>query len=241
MKRSLCPLLAFTVGGALIGGCATVQPYTPTPTSTTRQVDRNYVIGREQSAAVGESIIRVKDYYVKQAPTNIVKADKAFTLYAPPTQTIEFPSGGSATIIGTTPRDGVNYRMVRLPQIALLNFLLREDETFEGSAINFRGERMGWSYTPKPPDIRFIPDSIDAVETSPGYANFELVYGGSAGDTIQVLYREYTPNDLARPAFSQQLVFSKAAKRFRYRDIQIDFREADNERMVYTVVSDGKR
>ena len=51
-------LLALTVGGALIGGCATVQPYTPTPTSTTRQVDRNYVIGREQSAAVGESIIK---------------------------------------------------------------------------------------------------------------------------------------------------------------------------------------
>lgn len=240
MKRSFAyPLVALTVAGAFVGGCATVQPYVPTPTSTTRQVDRNYVIGREQSAAVGESIVRVKDYQLKQMPTNIVKADKAFTLYAPPISTIAFPTGGSATIVGTTPRDGVNYRMVRLPQSPLLNFLVRDDGTFEGSAVNFRGERMGWSYTPNPPDVRLLPDSAGAVETTPGYENYELVYSGSAGDTLQVLYREYTPNDLARPAFSQQLVFSKAPKRFRYRELQIDFREADNERIVYTVISDG--
>ena len=128
---------------------------------------------------------------------------------------------------------------MRLPQSPALHFLLNPDGTFEGSAVTFRGDRMGWSYSPSPSDVHLIADSTEAVEMPPGAENFELIYGGSAGDTIQVLYREYRSNDLARPAFSQQLVYSKSAKRFRYRDFQIEVRDADNERIVYTVISDA--
>ena len=98
---------------------------------------------------------------------------------------------------------------------------------------------MGWSYAPTPPNAKLVTDSTEAVETSNGYTNFELVYGGTSGDSIQILYREYTQSDLARPAFSQQLTYSKTAKRFRFQNIQIDVKQANNESITYTVISDG--
>ena len=242
MKRAASWLsAALRIAAMLVAGCATVQPYQPTPISRTHKVERNYEIGREQAAVVGWPIVRVKEYDVIRSPTGVVEADRSFTLYTPPVQIIRFPSGGTARIVGTTPRAGIEYRLLRLPQSPSVSFLLNADGTFEGSAVDYRGDRMGWSYWPTPSDVHFIAHSTEAVETSPGFENFELIYGGAAGDAVQVLYREYAPNDLARPAFSQQLVYSHSAKRFRYRDFEIEFREADNEHIVYTVVSDGTR
>lgn len=223
----------------MLAGCASVQPYTPPPLSTKHQIDRSYLLGREQYASVGDPIIKVKDYYIKKSPSNVVRADRAFSLRAPPVAQFNVPEGATANIIGITVSDGITYRVVLLPQFQVLLFLLREDGTFEGSAINRGGSRMGWTYTPNPPDVHLVPDATEVVETSRGYTNFELIYGGATGDTIQILYREYTQNDLARPAFSQQLIYSRASKRFRFKDMQVDVSEANNERIVYTVISDG--
>jgi len=227
------------MGAVLIAGCATVEPYAPQVLSTRHVVDRSYTVGKEQSASVGDAIVKVKDYYVKNSSSTAVRADMAFTLRAPPLAQFDIPQGTAATVIGKTVDSGVAYRLVVLPQFPAVSFLLRDDGTFHGSGLNRGGAHMGWTYTTVPSNARFVPDASDVVETSRGYTNFELVYGGATGDSIQVLYREYTQNDLARPAFSQQLVYSKASKRFRFKNVQVEVKEANNERMVYTVTADG--
>ncbi len=71
------------------------------------------------------------------------------------------------------------------------------------------------------------------------YTNFELIYGGINNVTLSIAYREFTIDDLARPSFSQNLVYETTAKQIRFKNILIDVFEATNEKIVYKVVSDG--
>jgi len=64
----------------------------------------------------------------------------------------------------------------------------------------------------------------------------QLIYGGRSGDTINVSYREFK-KDLARPAFTQDLSYSlKDSNRFRFRDLLIEVKKADNENITFVVV-----
>ena len=222
--------------------CASVQPIaSAVVTAPEHKVDRNYELGKSQQVYVGQPLVRVKDYYEQQAQLQVVRADRAFRMLLPPFIHADVTQGAAARVVGTTQRNGKSYRLVVLPDpvAAALRLLINDDGSFEGSAINNFGSEMGFSYKPDPPDAKLKGDTATLVDKTKGYINFELVYGGTTGDSIQVLYREYTPDDMARPAFSQQLVYSLASKHIRFRDIQIDVMVADNERIAYTVVADG--
>ena len=225
----------------VISSCASVQPIAPVISAPEHKVERNYEIGKPQSAYVGQPLVRVRDYYQQQAQVEVVRADKAFRMLLPPFIHADVAQGAAGRIVGTTQRNGKTYRLVVLPDPAAmaLRMLLNDDGTFEGSAINNFNSEMGFSYQPEPPDAKMIGETVTAADKTKGYINFELVYGGTTGDSIQVLYREYTPDDMARAAFSQQLVYSLASKHIRFRDIQIDVSAADNEHIAYVVLADG--
>jgi hypothetical protein len=42
-----------------------------------------------------------------------------------------------------------------------LRFLIKDDGSFEGSAINFMGERMGFNYRPIPSDVRLVAQTSE--------------------------------------------------------------------------------
>jgi hypothetical protein len=229
---------------ALLAGCATIQPIqgaAAAADSIQHQVERNYTIGVPQSVFVGQPMVRVKDYYTRQVG-GIVRPDRAFTLKLPPFLKMEIPAGEAMRVVGTTDRDGTRYRLLQIqrPEASFLRFLLHPDGSFKGTALNAAGARMGFGYTPDPADVKVLPDQDLEVVAGRGMTNFELVYGGTTGDAIQVMYREYTAEDLARPAFSQQLVYSLATRSIRFRDIQIEVASADNEAIHYTVLADGQ-
>ena len=226
---------------AVLSGCASVQPVAPVISAPEHKVDRNYEIGKAQSAYVGQPLVRVRDYYQQQSQVEVVRADKAFRMLLPPFIHADVAQGAAGRIVGMTQRNGKAYRLVVLPDPAAsaLRMLLNDDGTFEGSAINNFNSEMGFSYKPDPPDAKMVGETVTAADKTKGYINFELVYGGTTGDSIQVLYREYTPDDMARAAFSQQLVYSLASKHIRFRDLQIDVSGADNEHIAYTVIADG--
>lgn len=242
MRTTLAVIAATSLIGLLFG-CATVQPINTAAAAAAveHHSDRNYAIGIQQSVYVGQAMVRVKDYYTDQV-SGIARPDRAFTLKLPPFMRVNVAAGEAMQFVGTTQRAGKTYRVVKIqqPAAAALGFLLNDDGTFEGSAVNVAGARMGFSYKPDPSGTRVLPDKDISVVVGRGVTNFELIYGGTTGDSIQVMYREYTPEDMARPAFSQQLVYSLASKAIRFRDIQIHVDGADNEKITYTVLADGQ-
>lgn len=71
-----------------------------------------------------------------------------------------------------------------------------------------------------------------------GKTNFELIYSGIDGETINILYREFTNDNIARPSFFQNLTYSKKNNKIRFRDLIIRIDSVDNEKIVFTVLSD---
>ena len=75
--------------------------------------------------------------------------------------TVEVQKNSRVPVVGTTQRDGKGYRVVVLPVAAAsaLRFLINDDGSFEGSAINNTGSRMGFSYSPTPADTRLVAEA----------------------------------------------------------------------------------
>jgi hypothetical protein len=94
-------------------------------------------------------------------PTEFLMPSADFTMWLPPFIKIDVPKNSRIPVIGTTQRGGKSYRVVWLPAPAalLLRFLINDDGSFEGSAINGAGARMGFSYTPTPADIRLVAET----------------------------------------------------------------------------------
>lgn len=137
--------------------------------SETRQVvEKNYEVGERRSSWVGESMVRVKDYWVTTQTADALGADRAFHMKLPPFFSVDIAEGAPARVIGSTERDGKTYRLVRLadPKVALLSFLLNDDGTFQGSAVNNNGTRMGFKYKPKPADVKFVGKTFTQTDAS---------------------------------------------------------------------------
>lgn len=91
------------------------------------------------------------------AADETLASPQAFRVSIPPFFHADVAANAPIKVVGTTDRKGKTYRLVRLPDpvAAQLSFLIDEDGTFEGSAINTNGMRMGFSYHPKP-DVHLV-------------------------------------------------------------------------------------
>jgi hypothetical protein len=87
--------------------------------------------------------------------------------------------------------------------------------------------------------LKFIALKEEEIDVDAGYLNYELVYGGTDGKSITITYREYTSKDLTRPSFFQNVVYETGKKQIRFRDTILQIHEVTNEKIVYTVISDG--
>lgn len=59
-----------------------------------------------------------------------------------------------------------------------------------------------------------------------------------AGSSLFFVYREYTPDNTARPALSQNLTYEADAKIIRYRDVKIEVLSATSETIDFRVLKD---
>ncbi|MCK7595304.1 hypothetical protein [Pseudomarimonas salicorniae] len=247
------PLAAIALVAFLVG-CSPVQPvkpvvYEPASATSERRLDATYEIGVPKEVFVGDQMLRVQDYHVVTRDTGShstrLTPTQDFKVRLPPFATATVDKGDIVRVEGVTERDGRSYRLVELPDptAGLLRFLIDEEGGFEGSALNNQGARMGWSYKPEPSTVRLVPaPSSVRIDTTKGFTNFELVYGGTTRDSFQILYREYSRDDLARPAFTQNLVYEKGGEPvIRFRNLKIEVQEASNDRIRFVVIEDGGR
>lgn len=64
----------------------------------------------------------------------------------------------------------------------------------------------------------------------------ELIYNGRSGDTIRVIYREYS-GDLARPAFTQELQYDLSQQmEIGFREVRLQVESATNTSIRYRVL-----
>ena len=213
---------------SILAGCASVSPATsprtPPVVSSEQVVERSYTLGKEHVAFVGGSIHASRDFslfYPILGPTVHVKTTDVIP------------------IVGTTERDGATYRLISLPRVPSVKLLITDDGRLEGSGLGLGDARMGYNYSTDPPGVMFQPDTSTSTVSSAGYLNFELVYSGVTKDSVRLLYREYTQQDLVRPAFSQDVVYERDASTIRFRNVLIRVLQATGEQIRFAVLEDG--
>lgn len=120
-------------------------------------------------------------------------------------------------------------------------FLVGEDgQIYEKALYSFLGSKV-WI----PPTLSVTPKTIlsihPLIKVIPGFNgdSFELIYTGKNNVSLNITYKEYTVDKLARPSFFQNLTYEANAKQIRFRDFVLQIHESTNEKLVYSVIEDG--
>lgn len=98
---------------------------------------------------------------------------------------------------------------------------------------------------PQPPPSRLTYERIEEVGESAvgGEGRFELLYQGAGGGILRLTYREFTGEDLARPAFTQEVSYDLTANgptEIRFKGALIQVEEASNTALRYSVLTPFK-
>ena len=230
---------------ALLGACSSMTPADPAPTVSKHILQKNFAVGQLKSAAVGETMVSLQDYYEKDRATVWSVASSA---------TLRVGLGSMALVPGdyTSSRrvddDGTSYDAVEIKvhpfDLATLKPASAEVPMmfFIDQAGHIARAGGGLGITTEVSDLdpagflarRGEKTTIDA---SHRYTNFDLLYSGVAGGAVRLTYREFGPGDQTHPAQFQDLTYDLAQKSVRFRNMSLEIESADNQAIRFRVNS----
>lgn len=136
-------------------------------------------------------------------------------------------------------KGGKDVYLIKFPNIPVSKFGI----TKEGKWANFIVGDMNQiqlniaQIIPENTQFQIVKES--QIDSTQGFTNFEIVFNGITKDAINLLYREYTPDNMARPAFYQNLTYPIDTEIIRFQNIRIKIHTISNESISYTVLEDG--
>jgi hypothetical protein len=250
-------LVGVCLVGLFCGGCFTagIRPISPTSQSSVIS-DRNYEIGELKSVFVGDALVQVKGYTETTYGISVLAANEAMTL----------TFTGDRAYVGTVTKgqellvkaerfiDGRRYYIAVSPTLGGDNgFHLQVDEgghlyprilDGDGPEYTELGPSIygtGGTIEVSPPSATFTPVARTIATLGPGDENYDIVFNGIDGQSMRFLYREYTPGDLARPSFFQELTYPLSSKSIRFKQLSIAVQDVNAESISYAVMSDGRK
>lgn len=236
-------------------GCAHIQPVsTRSVVDVSREVFKNYIIGKSSYVNVGEPIIKVKDFYLTRVETMAMKPSDDFSISKGP-GLHEGKQDNYYPIKGEFEYNKKRFKVIHLyffnagsmltavgACIGDIGILVDQNGNINARVVDLNSGLLsiGSISNINPSNLKFLPVIKESVDTTRGYTNYEILYQGCSGDSIYLTYREYSPDDLARTAFYQNLVYERTAKIIVFRNIRIKVHETTSEGIRYTVLEDGQ-
>ena len=223
------------------------SPYIPTnetiSSPASRVYDKNYILDKKQTVYIGEPIIKVKDYYVYKSyePKLSPSADFAVTDGI----TATFKQGLTYDSVGTITYNSTKYTIVP-STVAFMGATLGILVDADGAILNKTARLMdGEAYIPDSTSAEIVPQNVkmvreykERVATDKGFTNHELIFSGIDKDTLTMTYREFTPDDIARPAFFQTLTYRSDSNSIRYKQYKIAIYDVSGESITYAVTEE---
>lgn len=237
MFKPLCVIL----GVVLLAGCtAQVIPAKLQRSPSELVTETNYAIGAVREAYVGETIVKIRNYRVERVGTGYMIPDQSFDVAVPGFADLHVEKGERYPWRGSVTEDGVLYHIVDVParsgKVGIL--LTRDTGEVTGRLIQSPVPMFLYGkHLPTPAGARFTHE-IEAKKVGVDQVHYELIYSGMSGRTINLSYREFTTDGMARPAFTQELHYNADEPTLRFRNIQVGIRGATNEKLTYVVLAD---
>lgn len=240
----------------VMAGCGdirVVRDETVLPNETlSRQYIKSYKIGEKKTISIGNPIVRWQEATIKTtltpkkyiAKSNFElkgKYDKERKLFRTNIH-IKEPKDTEYYHIGATSYNGTTYHVIAKNMKDNEHYLLINErgELNKNVLIDEHLDRklISEDINSSPDDIVFIEGSNENTSQTVGLSR-EIIFGGVNNITLNATYREYTPDDMARQAFYQNLVYQTSAESIRFRDFKIKVHEVTNEQITFTVLEDG--
>ncbi|MBV9571990.1 MAG: hypothetical protein JO056_12185 [Alphaproteobacteria bacterium] len=230
---------------ALLGACAGAGTETTVLTEPVSEhvTERNFSAGETRQAFVGDTMIRVKDYYRKKSES------AAWSI--PESVKVEMPVGyvtivpGEYRVRDRQELNGIAYDVIEAKaHLIELTTMAPSPTTVEQPLLidaegGIRGPANAWATGATTADKGFRATRVDrsSVDARRHYVNFELVYGGLSGGVVHVAYRERDPQDPSRIAVAQELTYDAGTNPLRFRNLLLDVGKATNESITFRVVN----
>lgn len=208
-------------------------------TRTSKPLFKNYRLGAVTSASVGVPIIQIKNILceTKAAPSD----DLTFPVGWWPGHIIKFFKDYPEAIRHRTRLLEQDFWIVSVvdAQAAKWGVLISHDGRLNRDCIYSYDYGMLF-YPERQLDV---PDSF-SLRVSDLYPylpsdSYEIIFSGKNETSLNFTYREYSKEDLARPAFYQDLTYQPDAKQIRFKDFTIKVHDVSNEKITFTVIEDG--
>lgn len=222
-------------------GCASVTPYISNHLGTDQVVNKNYELGVRKTTYVGEPMIKVRDYYLSKFSAKTLSPNVDVTIKWL-RETDAFYAQDEYEIVGETVKNGINFYLIEIGRFRDL-LLISVNGEVDGRSLLWNPSlgtyQPNWiKYKLDPPDAKFIKKDIAKIDASQGYENYELIYTGKDEKSFHITYREYSPDNLARTAFFQNLTYPSDSKVIRFKDYKILVHDATSESITFTVVEE---
>lgn len=231
----------------ILAGCGQhMMPMLESPSSYQHVDEKSYTLKAEHKTYVGNSMIRVRDYEVSKRTTDKLVPSEDFTIGIQQFS-LSGKKGTPISIAGKVIVEGETYYLIQSEEYKLLFPISSSGEYLGGRAGRIVGgfhsgkevvvsPRGNWKFSPS--TVKFSLAQIEEVDSTKGYTNFELVYTGHTENSFNIMYREFTRDDLARPAYYQNLTYKKQDKIIRFKNIKINIIEATSEYVRFAVLED---
>lgn len=222
----------------------------------------NYKIAELKKAYTGQSIVKVKDYYaykdytaiVLEPTDNFVLTANAPAMFSDYKLNILGFKGKQYETYERLNIKGILYDIVYFTDtngITSYGILIDNEGAVKRNSIYYKNKiSTSNNFKLEPSNVRFNKSVINTENflcdafinysgNTCGWINYELIYSGINNVSMNISYREYTRNDYAKPSYYQNLTFQPKAKQIRFKDFIIDIVEANNDKIVYKILSDG--
>lgn len=224
---------------ALLSACASVNPMPNKEPTSKHILEKSYELGKRKSVYIGEEIVKVKDYKISKRLLNKMEVLNDFKVTMPFYSHVG-SKGDKYQIIGMSKEDYNNIYLIQFPENYSLKWGLNNDGYFADYLLGPSNDIRSTLFVSfEPQNTRFELVKEDKIDVSGGYINFEIIYSGVTGQSINLLYREYTSDNIARVAFYQNLTYPIDSKIIRFKKIKIEVHKISNESIEYTVIEDG--
>jgi hypothetical protein len=229
-----------------LSGCTTpLQVENLQPSKEHRQFVKNYTIGQPMTVNVGEPLIKFQDYWLEDSESSVAIPNQSVTLHGG-IVSITLVAGQKYPVRGKMMHEGMEYTVVEAvaDSRGYRAVLVRSDGSLYNRVATYLSINRAlvvvvYSMNISDPSTRMVRETSQNIKTTKGYENFELLYTGTNSNAINITYREFSPDGLARVAFFQNLTYEATAKIITFKKFRIQVERASSESITFTVLTDG--
>lgn len=230
----------------LFSGCGASVNYLTQQKKLKPISTKNYEKDTTKEAYVGQTMIREKNYYIYRYSSKSMTTQSDFRITNDMHIDLSVNSGQEFEKMGTTTIDNKLYTVLLYAnhhrKYEGYKLLIDNNNKLFNKILNGTNNiKMIYTFDIYPSEVYFedsrngIIKSSDILKDKP-YINYEIVFSGITKDTIRLLYREYSPDDLARNAFFQELTYPINTKLIRFKDLKIKVEKLDGEKIKFKVL-----